>query len=186
MTPSPAYSPIEGGRRPRGPPPFIVQILRAPLTFNNIIALAITHSVYKTRSVAISEVVSKPHPCANHVTAVFGFLTILFALSIGHNILAVMRFHRIRRQVFGESMCAARRRWKRQGCQPATEEERQVRMSKFKEMGKKMPSVFISTTDVMLAVGFLGMWVLTTLIAKKEGKVELGVAYASIGSLVAW
>lgn len=112
----------------------------------------------------------------------------MFAVSIVHNILTVMRFHRIRREVFGESMCASRRRWRQQqrGEIVLDDEERMARMQKFKEMGKRMPSLFISSGDVLLAVGFLGMWVLTTLIAKKEGKIELGVAYASIGALVAW
>ena len=65
------------------------------------------------------------------------------------------------------------------------EEERQARKLKFQEMCKRMPSLFVSVADIFLAVGFCGMWVLTTLIAKREGKVELGVAYASIGALVA-
>lgn len=118
--------------------------------------------------------------------AAFGILAVLFAMSIGHNMLSVMRFRRIRREVFGESMCAARRRWRQQGEIVLDEEERQARMQKFKEMGNRMPSLFISLSDVMLAVGFLGLYILTTLLAKKEGKVELGVAYSSIGALVAW
>lgn len=121
-----------------------------------------------------------------HGDAAFGFLAVLFAMSIGHNVLSVMRFHRIRREVFGESMCAARRRWRCEGGAVLDEEERQAKVQKFREMGRRMPSLFISMSDIMLATGFLGLYILTTLLANKEGKVELGVAYASIGALVAW
>jgi len=117
--------------------------------------------------------------------AAFGFLAVLFAMSIGHNILTAMRFHRIRKEIFGESMCAARRRWRQQGDIVLDEGERQARMQKFKEMGARMPSLSISMADIVLATGFLGLYILTTLLAKKEGKVELGVAYSSIGALVA-
>lgn len=169
----------------RGPPPFVAQLLRAPMILNNIIALAITQSVYRSRKALLA---SDPNtkPCAARINGIFGILTIVFAASVFHNLMAVMRFHRIRREVFGESMCAARRRWRQQGEIVLDEEERKARMEKFKEMGKRMPSLIISLADIILAVGFLGLWVLTTLIAKREGKVELGVAYASIGALVAW
>lgn len=66
-----------------------------------------------------------------------------------------------------------------------SEEEQQQCGEKFKEMGKRMPSLLISTADVILAVAFLGMWMLTILLGRKEGKVELGVGYASVGALVA-
>lgn len=60
-----------------------------------------------------------------------------------------------------------------------------ARMQKYKEMGKRMPSLFISMGDIVLATAFLGLYILTTLLAKREEKVELGVAYSSIGALVA-
>lgn len=151
---------------------------------NNAIALAITVSVHRSRQAL--EVGAKPGCGFMRGDAAFGILAVLFAVSIGHNVLSVMRFHRIRREVFGESMCAARRRWRKQGEVVLDEEERQARMQKFKEMGKRMPSLIISISDVVLATGFLGLYVLTTLLAKKEQKVELGVAYSSIGALVAW
>lgn len=182
---APSFGPFAKGGR-RGPPPFIVQILRAPLTLNNIVALFITHSVYRSRAELLADVDFATKPCAFRKNALFGVLALLFALSIGHNILTVMRFHRIRREVFGESMCAARRRWKQRGEIALDEEEMKARMEKFRQMGKRMPSLVISLADVVLAVGFLGMWILTTLMAKREGKVELGVAYSSIGALVAW
>lgn len=177
--------PFADGSRPRGPPPFVAQLLRMPMTLNNLIALAITQSVYRNRKALLA---SDPNtrPCAARVNGVFGILTILFAASVFHNIMSVMRFHRIRREVFGESMCAARRRWRQQGEIVLDEEERKARKEKFTQMSKKMPSLPIALGDIVLAVGFLGMWLMTTLIAKKEGKVELGVAYASIGALVAW
>jgi len=115
----------------------------------------------------------------------FSFLALIFAMSIGHNVLSVMRFHRIRREVFGESMCAARRRWKQRGEIVLDEEEMKARMEKFREMGKRLPSIFISTADLFLAMVFLGLFIWTTLLAKKWGKVELSVAYSSIGALVA-
>lgn len=183
---SPIMSPPFGprGGRPRGPPPFVVQILRAPLTLSNAIALAITVSVRRSRQALNTD--EKMGCGFMRGDAAFGILAVLFAVSIGHNILTVMRFHRIRKEVFGESMCAAPRRWREQGAVVLDEEEKQERMQKFKEMGKRMPSLFISTGDVVLATGFLGLYILTTLFAKKEGKVELGVAYSSIGALVAW
>jgi len=179
---SPSFGPRGG--RPRGPPPFVVQMLRAPLTLNNAIALAITISVHRSRQALNT---SETKGCGfMRGDAAFGVLAVLFAISIGHNILTVMRFHGIRREVFGESMCAARRRWRQQGEIVLDEEEKQARVQKFKEMGKRMPSLVISTGDVVLATGFLGLYILTTLLAKKEGKVELGVAYSSIGALVAF
>lgn len=66
-----------------------------------------------------------------------------------------------------------------------SEEEKAGWGGKMKEMGKRMPNVAIAIADVMLAVSFLGMWILTILFANKEGKVELGVGYASVGALVA-
>lgn len=150
---------------------------------NNAIALAITISVHRSRrAVALAE---KAGCSFMRTDAAFGALAVLFALSIAHNILNVMRFHRIRREVFGESMCAARRRWRQHGEIALDDESRKATMLKFKEMGKRMPNLFISAADVVLATGFLGLWILTTLIAKKEQKVELGVAYSSIGALVA-
>lgn len=178
---SPRFGPR--GERPRGPPPFVVQMLRAPLTLNNAIALAITLSVHRSRRALHA---GETMRCGfMRGDAAFGILAVLFAISVGHNILTVMRFHRIRREVFGESMCAARRRWRQQGEIVLDEEEKQARVQKFKEMGKRMPSLIISTGDIVLATGFLGLYILTTLLAKKEGKVELGVAYSSIGALVA-
>ncbi|KAK5949233.1 hypothetical protein OHC33_009774 [Knufia fluminis] len=178
---SPRFGPHNG--RSRGPPPFIIQMLRAPLTLNNAISLAITVSVHRSRQALNA---GEKTGCGfMRGDAAFGILAVLFAMSIGHNMLSVMRFRRIRREVFGESMCAARRRWRQQGEIVLDEEERQARMQKFKEMGNRMPSLFIPLSDVMLAVGFLGLYILTTLLAKKEGKVELGVAYSSIGALVA-
>lgn len=67
-----------------------------------------------------------------------------------------------------------------------TREEQESCGEKFREMGKKMPSLPISITDVILAVGFFGLWMLTLLLGSREGKVELGVGYASVGALVAW
>lgn len=162
----------------------MAQLLRMPMTISNLIALAITQSVYRSRKALLA---SDPNtkPCAARINGVFGILTLLFAASVFHNLMSVMRFHRIRREVFGESMCAARRRWRQQGEIILDEEERKARMEKFKQMSKKMPSLPIALGDITLAVGFLGMWLMTTLIAKREGKVELGVAYASIGALVA-
>lgn len=155
------------------------------MTLNNLIALYITQDVYRSRK-ALLAADPNTKPCAARVNGVFGLLAIIFAASVFHNIMTVMRFHRIRREVFGESMCAARRRWRQQGEIVLDEEERKARMEKFKQMGKRMPSLIIALGDIILAVGFLGMWLMTTLIAKREGKVELGVAYASIGALVAW
>jgi len=125
-------------------------------------------------------------PCMMTSESAFSFLALVFAMSIGHNILSVMRFHRIRREVFGESMCAARRRWKQRGEIALDEEEMKARREKFREMGKRMPSILISTTDLFLAMSFLGLFIWTTLLAQKWGKVELTVAYSSIGALVAW
>lgn len=158
-------------------------MLRAPLTLNNAIALAITISVHRDRrSVALSENTGCSFMRGD---AVFGFLGILFAMSIVHNIVTVVHFRRIRREVFGESICAARKRWRQRGQIALGEEEMQERMRKFKEMGKRMPSFFISMGDILLATSFLGLYILTTLLAKREQKVELGVAYSSIGALVA-
>lgn len=67
-----------------------------------------------------------------------------------------------------------------------TEEEKASCGQKFKEMGKRMPSLLISISDMVLAVAFMGMWMLTLLLGSKEGKVEMGVGYASVGALVAW
>ncbi|KAJ9654609.1 hypothetical protein H2198_006355 [Neophaeococcomyces mojaviensis] len=179
----PPFGPFAGAGRPRGPPPFVVQILRAPLTLNNIIALAITMSV--RRSLKAEALDAGRKPCMMTSDAAFSFLALIFAMSIGHNVLSVMRFHRIRREVFGESMCAARRRWKQRGEIVLDEEEMKARMEKFREMGKRLPSIFISTADLFLAMVFLGLFIWTTLLAKKWGKVELSVAYSSIGALVA-
>lgn len=66
-----------------------------------------------------------------------------------------------------------------------TEEERESCGEKMREMGKRMPSVWISSVDVVLSIGFLGLWMLTILLGGRE-KVELGFAYASVGALVAW
>lgn len=49
-----------------------------------------------------------------------------------------------------------------------------------------MPSLIIASADVVLAVSFFGLWMLTILLGTKEGKVELGVGYASVGALVAF
>lgn len=66
-----------------------------------------------------------------------------------------------------------------------SEEEKQSWGGKMKEMSKHMPSIWIASADVVLAVAFMGMWMLTILLGSKEGKVELGVGYASVGALVA-
>lgn len=163
----------------------MLQLLRAPLTVNNIIALIITKSVQHHRKLlAPEEEHPGKSPCggARRTAHVFGLLGFLFIFSTIHNVLTVMRFHRIRRATFGESTCAARRRWRRGDM---TEEERAECGQKLREMGRKMPSLWISSADVILAVAFLGMWMLTTMVGLKEGKVELGVGYASVGALVA-
>ena len=117
--------------------------------------------------------------------SIFGVLAIFFAISTGHNILTVTRFHRIRRQVFGDSVCSARRRWQERKHISLSEEDVAARKNQFAEMFRRMPNLFISIVDVVLSTGFLGLYIITTLIAKAEEKVELGVAYASIGALVA-
>lgn len=181
--------PFAPGGRPRGPPPFVVQMLRAPLSLNNIIAFFITVSAYRSR--LASAALTETKTCMMRANSVFGVLVVVFAISMAHNIGCVMRFHKIRREVFGgDRMCGMKRGWGRRRGQcgesaPMDEEEMKNRMEKFEELVRRMPSLFISTVDVMLSVGFLGLYILTTLIAKKEGKVELGVAYASIGALVA-
>lgn len=166
----------------RGPPPFIVQLLRAPLTLNNAIALAITIPVHRARQVTYFNQQS----CSwTNSKSIFGMLAILYALSIGHNILTVLRFHRIRREVFGESICASRRRWRNKGAISLNDEDCAMRRMKFEEMAQRMPSLLVAIPDIVLALAFLGLYIITTLIATMEGKIELGVAYSSIGSLVA-
>jgi hypothetical protein len=174
-------------RRGAGP---MVQLLRAPLTLNNIIALFITYNVYSDRSALADHTAQKQGMrCFSHrPEALFGALTMFFAISLFHNVLTVGRFHRIRRQVFGEGICAAHKRWRHRaeaGEVGVSEEEREAWRAKFKEVAKKLPSLPIAVADTVLAMHFLGLYILTTLMAKREGKVELGAAYASIGALVA-
>lgn len=160
----------------------VVQLMRAPLTLNNVIALVITISIHR----ACQESSLQDQPCSlMNTKSIFGVLAIFFAISTGHNILTVTRFHRIRRQVFGDSVCSARRRWQERKHISLSEEDVAARKNQFAEMFRRMPNLFISIVDVVLSTGFLGLYIITTLIAKAEEKVELGVAYASIGALVA-
>jgi hypothetical protein len=189
---SPPFGPLargKGGCR-GGPRAFAVQILRAPLTLNNIVALAITHSAHRTRQAAIrasgaSAGALEPGCDYLRTDATFGILAMLFAVSLVHNLFTVLRFHRIRRQVFGESMCTSRRRWRQRRTAGMDESEQAEWKLKFKEVINRLPSLFISVSDIIIALNFLGLYILTTLLAKKEEKIELGVAYASIGALVA-
>lgn len=184
--------PWVSGDRPRGPPPFVVQMLRAPLTLNNIIALAITYQLPALpsphSSVDIQMIGHQPlkmcHNLFNRNSA-FSVLTFLFLASTIHNFLTIGRFHRIRREVFGESMCAARRRWRREGGRVMDEEERRACQAKFGQMMKRMPSLFISGADILLALSFLGVYIWSTLLVKSIDNVTLGMGYATIGALVA-
>ena len=118
--------------------------------------------------------------------ALYSILGFLFVASTIHNVLTGMRMRRIGRQVFGESPCAARRRRRQQSASGVVDEEQtQEWHVKIEQIRQRTPSLIISITDVVFATLFLGLYILTTLMAQQEAKVELGVAYASIGALVA-
>lgn len=162
------------------------------MTINNVIALAITYQLPALPSASPSvdiqmvghERTKMCHGFLNRNSA-FSVLTFLFLASIVHNFLTMGRFHRIRREVFGESMCAARRRWKREGRQAMDEAEKQAYWAKFGQMMKRMPSSFISGVDLLLAFSFFGVYVWSTLLVQSLDKVTLGMGYATIGALVA-
>lgn len=180
------------GDRPRGPPPFVVQMLRAPMTINNVIALAITYQLPALPSASSNvdiqmighERAKMCHSFLNRNSA-FSVLAFLFLASTIHNFLTVGRFHRIRREVFGESICAARRRWRREGRRVMDEAEKQAYWAKFGQMMKRLPSPFISGLDLLLALSFLGVYIWSTLLVQSLDTVTLGMGYATIGALVA-
>lgn len=161
--PSPPSHGPHGGRRPRSPPPFVLQLLRAPLTINSIVALAMTFSA----------VGRHPHHhwnnggCSGHASAFHG-LGFLFLASALTNVISIHRFKKIMKR---------RRQMWRQGL---TEEEIEANNPK-----RRGPPLVLSVIDLFLAAGFLGMFILTTMIARKAGAVSLSAAYANIGALVA-
>ncbi|ORY60255.1 uncharacterized protein BCR38DRAFT_444413 [Pseudomassariella vexata] len=184
----PYYNLLLDGPCPRGPhpPSAMLQFLRGPLTLNNMIALAISYSVYRSRQVltaaAAAALGEKPGCQMSRPESLFGLLAFLFATSLVYNFVALFHVHRLNKHVYehlgGQGSCA------RRGA--LTDVERAALRRRYQLMMKARSSLFVAVADVVLGLMFLGIYVLTTLQAKREVRVELGVAYASIGALVAF